>query len=184
MYLKSFFNDSKVKFYRDNDNNIIVKGNLYVFDDNITKIPVKFYKLIGNIYWYGQIDGFKSGNLKTLENFPDIVTGSVSIYKNKNLTSLDGCPKYIGESLYCDNCNISNIDGLKGVTIKKNFIANNNPISDINALNDASIGETIELIETPFAKNYIEKYKKENEYIERINLIKDSSILINYFINN
>lgn len=168
--LTNFFNNDKLKIYRDNNNDIIVEGDILIYNSEYTKLPVKFHKLIGDLYWYGDLDGFKKGTLTTLKNFPDIVEGSVYIQKNPKLTSLKYAPSYISGTLQCNNCNISDIsDSLKYVG--NSLILSNNPITDITPLNNIYVGNYLTMVNC-------------NIIMENIHTKNDSSIIITEKITN
>jgi hypothetical protein len=78
------------------DNTIDVNGNvnLYFKLGNMEKLPVKFGKVSCDFDCYGN-------NLTTLEGCPDYVGGDFDCRKN-NLTTLEGCPKYIDEHFGCN----------------------------------------------------------------------------------
>lgn len=162
--LQHFFNDKNLHIYRDDNNNIIIDGDILIYDRFFDKIPVKIHKINGNISWHGDIDSFHKGSLSTLENFPDIVNGSVFIYKNPYLKSLKGCPKHISGTLQCDRCNISDISDISEY-IGQYLILSYNPIKDISILENIYIGKNVELIET-------------NADISNIKLKNDSSVII------
>ena len=163
--LQNFFNDNHLKIYRDSDNKIIIDGNIIIFSNEFTHIPIKIHKLNGSLSWRGDIDEFKKGSLSSLINFPDIVTGDVRIYKNPNLKSLKGCPKIIGGSLQCNNCNISDISELPE-KIYGHFVLSHNPITDLSNLSNIYVGKNIELIGINCDIN------------ENIKCLNDSSIII------
>ena len=164
--LQHFISNGKLlKIYRDENNNIIINGDILIFDTEYTKFPVKIHKVNGSIHWHGFMNGFKSGNLSSLENFPDIVTGSVLIYNNPNLKSLKGCPKYIGQILQCNHCNISDITDISEY-IGENLILSNNPIKDVSILENVYVGNIVNIIKTNIDPSVIK-------------LKNDSSIIIN-----
>lgn len=165
--LKDFIKNDSLNIYYDNDNNIIIDGDVVIFNfENYNQFPVKIHKVNGSVQWYGGINKIgEPGTLTSLVNFPDIVTGDVQIFKNQNLTTLDGCPKYIGGTFQCDYCNISDISGIAEY-IGKDCIMNYNPISDINALHHVKIGGIISIIGTPVSDD-----------MEQINNVLDSSIV-------
>ena len=113
--LVNMLNDKYVHVYKDEHNNIIVDGTIIIFDKEYDEFPIKIHKVNGSINWYGHISDDPYGSLKSLKNFPDIVTGNVYIFNNPKLTSLDGCPKEIYGSLICDHCNISDISGIASI---------------------------------------------------------------------
>ena len=164
--LVNMLNDKYVHVYKDEHNNIIVDGTIIIFDKEYDEFPVKIHKVNGSINWYGHISDEPFGSLKSLKNFPDIVTGNVYIFNNPKLTSLDGCPKEIYGSLICDHCNISDISGIAS-KINNNFIASNNPISDISALENITVGGNIELIDTPWANAHKNDIKNASIIVEK-----------------
>ena len=181
--LKSFMMDKNAKIYYDDNNNLIVEGNIIVFYDedyNYSSIPVKIHKLIGNIHWYGGISSInQAGTLTSLKNFPDIVEGDVIIFKNPNLKSLEGCPKHISGTLQCDFCNISSLEGIAEY-IGRNCILNNNPITDLSPLYNITVKGITSIVNTPAAYD-----------MEQVNKLADTSILrvnestdIDYFSTN
>lgn len=164
--LVNMLNDKNVHVYKDEHNNIIVDGTIIIFDKEYDEFPVKIHKVNGSIIWYGHISDEPFGSLKSLMNFPDIVTGNVYIFNNPKLTSLDGCPKEIYGSLICDHCNISDISGIAS-KINNNFIASNNPISDISVLENITVGGNIELIDTPWANAHKNDIKNASIIVEK-----------------
>ncbi len=146
-----FYDNKHIKIRKEGDN-IVIDGDIIIYDNDYTEFPVKIHKVNGSITWKGHIDGFRMGALKSLKNFPDIVTGNVHIYKNPKLTSLTGCPEKIGGSLICNDCNISDITGI-AKEIGGNFICANNPVSDISVLSESKIGGVISLIGTKCSDN-------------------------------
>lgn len=150
----------------DEDGKIIVNEDITIVNTELTEMPIKIHKVNGSINWYGNMDGMQPGSLTTLKNFPDIVTGSVNIFKNPKLTSLEGCPKEIGGSLVCDRCNIKSLKGI-AENIGKNCIMSYNPVKDITPIKSIEIGGQIQLIETPYSYTITDENKAE-----------DSSILI------
>lgn len=182
--LSSFIKDKDVKiYYEDNTENIIVEGNIVVFYDedyNYSSFPIKIHKVIGNIHWYGGISSLnQSGTLTSLKNFPDIVEGDVIIFKNPNLTSLDGCPKYISGTLLCDFCNIKSVENIANY-IGKNCILNNNPIEDLSPLSNITVNGIISIVNTPAAYNMDQVSKLQDTSVVRINESTD----IDYFNAN
>lgn len=165
LLLKNFIDDENVHIYRDEDNNIIIDGNIIIRNSLFSSFPVKVYKVNGNIEWHGNIGDVTNGSLCTLINFPDIVNGNVNIYNNPYLKNLDGCPQYISGSLNCYNCNISDISGI-GKNILNGFNCSNNPINDMSILETINIKGIIYAYNTYYACNNSNK------------VINDSSIIL------
>lgn len=168
--LKAFINDENVKVYEDEECKIVVEGNIVVFPEfsyGYTYLPVKINILKGDIHWWGGIYQINEpGTLSSLKNFPDEVYGDVWIFKNPDLTSLDGCPKKITGTLSVNNCNISDISGIASY-IGGNCILNNNPITDISPLMNSVVEGTIQLVDTPAGKD-----------VEQLKKIIDTSVII------
>lgn len=162
-------NGNYLKIYRDDENNIIIDGNVNIYDTEFTKFPVKIHKVNGTISWHGDTNGLHHGTLESLENFPDYVSGSVYIYKNPNLKSLKGCPKYIGGNLQCDRCNISDISDISEY-IGNSCILSFNPIKDSTILEKIHIGNMLDVAET-----YIN--------LQNVNIVKDSSLITKYLLD-
>jgi hypothetical protein len=78
------------------DDTIDVDGRVDLYDilDKMEKLPVKFEKVSGYFTCYGN-------NLTTLEGCPNYVGRKYSCGAN-NLTSLEYCPKYVGDNFYSD----------------------------------------------------------------------------------
>lgn len=156
--LQNFINDDQVHIYRDENNNIIIDGNIIIRNTLFSFFPVKIYKVNGNIEWHGNIGDITNGSLSSLINFPDIVNGNVNIYNNLFLKNLNGCPQYISGTLNCYNCNISDISGI-GKDILNGLNCSNNPISDMSPLENINIKGIIYAYNTYYAINNNDKIK-------------------------
>lgn len=96
-----------------------------------TELPFKF----------GIIDGsFNCSycNIKTLKNFPNIVTNEFTLMNNKNLTSLEGCPQE------CESFNVTNnksLTNLENCSLKKtnNLNLTNNSLENLYGLEKIEI---------------------------------------------
>lgn len=154
--LKNMLHDNNIIIDVDENNNIIITGDIYIISSEYNMFPEKIYKVNGSITWKGFIDGFKYGSLSTLKNFPDIVTGNVNISKNKNLESLDYCPKNIGGQLCCECCNINSLSGLNNVSIGSHLFLSYNPITSIDKNMKLSVNGNIEFIGTNINKSDIQ----------------------------
>jgi hypothetical protein len=80
----------------NHDDTIDVDGDVYLetYLDDMEKLPVKFGKVSG--YFYCGLN-----NLTTLEGCPKYIGGDFDCSDNY-LTTLEGCPKYIGGDFGCD----------------------------------------------------------------------------------
>ena len=91
------------------DGSIDVYGNVYLFNMNLDKLPLKFNKVGGYF-------GCSNNNLTSLEGCPKEV-GDDFYCSNNKLTSLEDCPKFVGRNFYC---NINPLESLEGLNININ----------------------------------------------------------------
>lgn len=69
------------------------------------KLPFKFGKVKNNFI-------VNDSKLKTLDNFPDEVEGNLNL-KGNDITSLKGCPKIVGGTLFIGACDkITSLEGI------------------------------------------------------------------------
>jgi hypothetical protein len=89
------------------DGTIDVNGDVDLEEKlgDMEKLPVKFGKVSG--YFYCSIN-----NLTTLEGCPNYVGSTFSCNRNK-LKTLEGCPKYVGGNRF--NCAFNELTTLKGI---------------------------------------------------------------------
>jgi hypothetical protein len=103
------------------DNTIDVNGNVNLNDrlGDMEKLPVKFGKVSGN---------FSCGwnKLTTLEGCPNYIGGDFSCYNN-NLTTLEYCPNYVGDIFNCFGNNLTTLEGCPKY-VGDNFIYHANEI--------------------------------------------------------
>jgi hypothetical protein len=87
------------------DNTIDVNGDVYLPKKlgKMTKLPVKFGKVYGE-FWCS------NNKLTTLEGCPNYVGGYFYCSHNK-LTSLEGCPNYVGGYFNCIGNEITTLEG-------------------------------------------------------------------------
>ena len=88
------------------DGSIDVEGDLYLYNMNLDKLPLKFNKVNGYF-------GCSNNNLTSLEGCPNYVGRWFSCNDN-NLTSLKGCPNYIGGTFYCGGNPLESLEGYNG----------------------------------------------------------------------
>jgi len=100
------------------DYSINVDGNVDFRYKYLTKLPLKFNKVIGSFFCYENL-------LTTLEGAPNYVGGYFSCTNNK-LTSLEGCPKEIHGDFYCNDNNLISLEGTN--YIGKDFYCIDNPL--------------------------------------------------------
>ena len=77
------------------DGSIDVNGNVYLYNESLTELPLTFNKVTGY---------FECSNnrLTTLKGCPRWVGGSFTCYNNR-LTSLEFSPDYVGGYFNCDD---------------------------------------------------------------------------------
>jgi hypothetical protein len=120
------------------------------------------YKIKGNIIdVYGDVNFYNKGLLKIPLNFGK-VTGNFSCAYNK-LTSLDGCPKWIGGHFFCHGNKLKSIKG--PLFIGGDFFVDKSIIHKLD--NYYEIDTTLEI---PIIKNYnnIITLSKRNNNIKSI----------------
>jgi hypothetical protein len=103
------------------DGSIDVNGNVWLFNKNLTKLPLKFNKVSGN---FSCSDN--KNNLTSLDGCPNYVGGDFYCHNNE-ITSLEGCPNYVGGDFYCHNNEITSLEGCPK-EIGGNFHCYSNPL--------------------------------------------------------
>ena len=94
MNIDVIFKQYNIKNYTINpDGSIDVDGNVDLFNKYLTKLPIKFNKVTG---WFD----CSKNKLTSLEGCPNYV-GTEFYCSYNELTSLEGCPKEVGGSFYC-----------------------------------------------------------------------------------
>jgi hypothetical protein len=147
----------------NSDNTIDVNGNVDL--DNklgkMKKLPVKFGKVSG-YFWCA------ANKLTTLEGCPNYVGGSFYCSKN-NLTSLEYCPKYVGGSGF--GCALNILTTLKGIEKCEiigffSCIDNNIPPENYKYILTAKIGGDISTDNDDIDK-ILNTYKNEVKYLHK-----------------
>ena len=107
-----------INYTINEDLSVDVDGNVWLYEKNLTEIPVKFNIIKGHFNCnYNQLTSTNffpkeicssfncyNNNLKNLNDFPKIVTGSLSFDKNpklKNINGLWSCD-FRGNKIHCD----------------------------------------------------------------------------------
>ena len=127
---------------------------------NIEKLPVKF----------GKVSGFFScyrNNLTTLEGCPNYVGGHFSCEDNK-LTTLEGCPRYVEYVFSCSDNNLTTLKGIEKCEIIGDFYCRRNNIPPENYIYilTAKIGGNIETGNDDINK-ILNTYKNEVKYLHK-----------------
>ena len=115
--------------------NIIITGDCYIDNPNLVELPYKIHKVDGNFSVCGDATIPRVMNLKSLKNFPRIVTGNFKINLNHGLTSLEGGPVEVGGYYNCAHCNLKTLDGI-AKKIGQYIVAYKNPLENIDILSD------------------------------------------------
>ena len=84
------------------DGSIDVNGNVYLYNKELTELPLTFNKVSGYFTC-------SNNRLTSLKGCPRWVGGFFSCYRNK-LTSLEFSPEYVGSNFYCYNNRLSSLE--------------------------------------------------------------------------
>jgi hypothetical protein len=157
------FCEKYLKNYTINfDNTIDVDGDVYLPNKlgDMEKLPVKFGKVSGNFWCSGN-------NLTTLEGCPNYVGGSFYCEYN-NLTTLEGCPRYVGGNFYCSDNNLTTLKGIEKCVIISTIKITNNFIPPENYIYilTAKIGGII-ITGNDDINKILNTYKNEVKYLHK-----------------
>jgi hypothetical protein len=108
------------------DGTIDIDGKVDLFNKlgNMEKLPVKFGKVYGVFRCHGN-------KLTTLEGCPNYVGGFFNCGGNK-LTTLEGCPKYVDGIFMCHWCGLTTLKGIEKCEILGDFHCSHNDIPPEN----------------------------------------------------
>jgi hypothetical protein len=144
------------------DGTIDVDGyvNLYNKLGDMEKLPVKFGKVSGYFNCVGN-------KLTTLEGCPNYV-GDDFYCRNNKLTTLEYCPKYVGGYFNCSRSNLSTLKGIEKCEIIGYFHCQNNNIPPENYIYiiTAKIGGKISTGINEI-NNILNTYKNEVKYLHK-----------------
>ena len=87
----------------NDDGSIDVDGDVFIYDEGLTEIPLKFNKVTGSV-------NFIQNKLTSLEGCPKEV-GSFFDCRDNKLTTLEGGPKSVGGDFHCGNNNLTDLKG-------------------------------------------------------------------------
>lgn len=145
----------------------IYSGNVMLSDKKdengnaLTKIPIKFEKVLGNFIC-------KNMSLTSLNNSPTTVTGDFDC-SNNSLKNLVGGPEYVYGTYYAMNCGI---ESLKGIYTVKNLNISNNRLTNL----DSTGGKQQNLLITGdgnFSNNLINSLDSNIDIYGELNLSKN-----------
>ena len=113
----------RIKNYTINqDGSIDVDVNVFLYEKKLTELPLKFNKVNGGFYCYGN-------NLTTLEGSP-VEVNSVFNCGYNELESFEFAPRIIRGDFYCYNNNIKSFEYFPSY-VKGDFYCNVNPIYEV-----------------------------------------------------
>ena len=93
-----------IKNYTINsDGSIDVDGDVFIYDEGFTEIPLKFNKVTGSV-------NLIKNKLTSLEGCPKEV-GSFFDCRDNKLTSLEGGPELVGGDFHCGDNNLTDLKG-------------------------------------------------------------------------
>jgi hypothetical protein len=112
-----------IEVYKMNsDGTIDVYGDVYISNEKIKKLPLKFRDVSGSFLCSGN-------QLTTLEGSPKSVSGHFSCGNNQ-LTTLEGSPKSVGGDFYCYNNQLVDLRGFPEY-YDGDVYYRDNPVSEI-----------------------------------------------------
>jgi hypothetical protein len=129
---KKFFDNRKIDsicreygiedYTINEDGSIDVDGNVYISYKRLTKLPLKFGRVTSDFYCH-------NNNLTSLEGCPKWVGRNFDCHNN-NLTTLEGGPESVGDGFYCHNNNLTSLKGSPS-SIDGDFFCNNNQLTTL-----------------------------------------------------
>ena len=162
IYIKYFENNNSIdstckiygikKYTINPDGSIDVDDNVYLHNENLTKIPIKFRNVTGNF-----ICSFNQ--LTSLKGAPNKVNNFNCTYNQ--LISLEGCPINIDGYFDCYNNNLTNLSTLRS-NIKGSIYITGNPLPEEILNNKKNIKEIIKWQEEFCIWNKDGSLNKEN----------------------
>jgi hypothetical protein len=113
----------KIQNYTINeDGSIDVDGDVYLSEEKLTKIPLKFKHVGGDFSCH-------NNQLTSLEGSPQTVGGYFDCDNNK-LISLEGAPQTVGRDFYCGNNQLTSLEGAPQ-TVGRDFYCGNNQLTSL-----------------------------------------------------
>lgn len=111
-----------------------VEGDVDIIRSNLEYIPIKFGKVSGDFYC-------RNNMLTTLKGCPEYVGGRFDCYNNE-LTNLEGSPRYVGGDFGCANSNLTSLKGCPD-KVGGSFRCENNKIETFDDLSTEIGGDLI-----------------------------------------
>jgi hypothetical protein len=146
----------------NSDNTIDVNGEVDLYGMKMEKLPVKFGKVLHEF-------DCSLNQLTTLEGCPNYVGDNFYCYGN-NLTTLEGCPNYVGIDFSCVECELTSLKGIEKCEILGDFRCLGNykipPENYIYVLTAKIRGNIYTGYEQDIDK-ILNKYKNEVKYLHK-----------------
>jgi hypothetical protein len=156
----------------NSEGKVDVDGIVIVIAMNLITIPVKFGKVSGSF-------DCAQNNLTSLEGCPDWVGGSFNC-SNNHLTSLEGCPDYVGVGFHCSDNHLTSLEFAPS-EVGGGFYCSNNHLTSLDGCPDY-VGGSFNCHNNPL-KNYFKNIKEEDfkhwDKLDWVDVIKEYPFLIN-----
>jgi len=113
-----------IENYTINEDGIVdVDGDVNLYRKKLTELPLKFGKITGYF-------DCSDNQLTSLEGCPKWVGGHFCCFKNK-LTTLEGCPNWVGGNFTCEYNQLTSLDGCPDY-VDGDFCCNDNQLKTLN----------------------------------------------------
>ena len=124
--VKKWLDKMCIKNYTINDDlTVDVNGQVYLHNKDIGEnggMPIQFGRVNGSF-------SCSNNNLTSLKGCPEYVGGAFHCSKNK-LTTLEYCPKYIGDDFYCSYNKLTSLKGCPE-QVELDFDCNDNRLTSL-----------------------------------------------------
>jgi hypothetical protein len=144
------------------DDTIDVNGDVFLYNElgDMEKLPVKFGKVSGNF-------NIRNNKLTTLEGCPYYIGSNFSCHNNR-LTTIEGCPKIINGYVWCSRNTLTTLKGIEKCEIFGDFNCQNNNIPPENYIYilTAKIDGKISTGKKQI-NNILNTYKNEVKYLHK-----------------
>ena len=153
----------------NSDGSVDVNGAVYLSDERLTKLPLKFGKVTGGFYC-------GDNQLITLEGAPNEVGGYFCCNYNQ-LTTLEGSPDHVGGDFYCDSNQLTTLNGGPSY-VGRDFDCNNNQLTTLEG-GPIEVGGDFNCYDNPihsiyklFTDHKAFMYSLDYNYFRGTNIIK------------
>jgi hypothetical protein len=158
----------RYKWTLNSEGKVDVDGNVIMIAMNLVKIPVKFGRVSESF-------DCSRNKLTSLEGCPDWVGGSFNCFNN-HLTSLEGCPDYVGGEFHCSWNSLTSLEGCPD-EVGLGFYFYKNPLrdyfknikeEDFKFWREGKLHWTDIIREYPFLINIAKNYVEKERFIDLI----------------